>query len=66
MAKKESSSVFEKDLKDKVQPVRLNAKELAHIQAQADKYCKGNVSLWIRTSAMNYEPEKSSKKSAKS
>ncbi|MEK2647380.1 hypothetical protein [Bdellovibrio sp. BCCA] len=62
MAKKEKASVFEKDLKGKVQPVRLSAKELQHIEAQAKKYCNGNISQWIRTAALNFDPNLSTKK----
>lgn len=61
MAKKEKPSVFEKDLKGKVQPVRLSVKEFQYIEEQAKKHCNGNVSLWIRTAALNFDPNSTSK-----
>lgn len=38
--------------------VRFSQTELAHIRAQADRYCKGNVAEFVRYAALNFTPRK--------
>ena len=48
-----------KQKKTKLINVKVNIDEGDKMQANANKYCEGNLSEWIRYSSMNLKPRKS-------
>lgn len=46
-------------VKDKRILIAVNEEEDSLIQAKADQFAEGNVSLWVRKASMNYVPKNS-------
>lgn len=57
MSKKVFKNVVNK--KDKRILIAVNDEEDAQIQAKADEFADGNVSLWVRKASINYVPKNS-------
>ena len=48
-----------KDKKTKLITIKINLEESSKIRENAKKWTNGNISEWIRYSAINLEPNKS-------
>lgn len=52
-------SISDKKKKPKMINIRVSEDELKAIHEQAEKYTSGNITAWIKYTALNYRPKKS-------